>query len=66
MIAESSKKTRKYTAVSTPYPHVHTPAISTMQALLDRRGLVERRRAAANEALPVLPWSRPHVGDATS
>src|ERR1700730_2722605 len=33
-----------------PYPDVHTPAISTVHAVLDRRGLVKRRRGRRNKA----------------
>jgi len=32
------------------YPDVHTPAISTVHAVLDRHGLVKRRRARRNRA----------------
>src|ERR1700724_3608158 len=32
------------------YPDVHTPAISTVHAVLDRRGLVKRRRGRRNKA----------------
>jgi putative transposase len=32
------------------YPDVHTPAISTVHAVLDRRGLVKRRRGRRNRA----------------
>src|SRR6201996_2268188 len=32
------------------YPDVHTPAISTVHAVLDRHGLVQRRRTRRNRA----------------
>src|SRR6201987_2234194 len=32
------------------YPDVHTPAISTVHAILDRHGLVKRRRTRRNRA----------------
>src|ERR1700726_2110406 len=35
------------------YPDVHTPAISTVHAVLDRHGLVQRRMRRRNRAFPV-------------
>jgi hypothetical protein len=32
------------------YPDIHTPAISTIHAVLDRHGLVKRRRTRRNRA----------------
>lgn len=40
------------------YPDVHTPAISTVHAVLDRHGLVKRRRRRRNRATGT-PLSRP-------
>jgi putative transposase len=35
------------------YPDVQTPAISTVQAVLDRDGLLQRRRGRRNKASPM-------------
>ena len=54
------------------YPDVHTPAISTVHAVLDRHGLVKRRRARRNRAngtalsIPMQPnelWCADYKGE---
>ena len=55
------------------YPDVHTPAISTVHAVLDRHNLVKRRRARRNRArgtalsFPVSPmtWCADYKGEFT-
>jgi putative transposase len=53
------------------YPDVHTPAISTVHAVLDRHNLVKRRRARRNRArgtaLSVSPmtWCADYKGEFT-
>src|ERR1700720_3850619 len=50
------------------YPDVHTPAISTVHAVLDRHGLVKRRRARGTAlSFPVSPmtWCADYKGEFT-